>query len=95
MRYYGCMQCSLCHTELSHDAVYCPQCGTRVQGAPERGGFEYSAFISYRHRERDAEVAAKVQQTIETFALPPDIAEQYGSPKFARVFRDQDRKSVV
>ena len=84
------MECITCHSALIDDAAYCPQCGARQPDAPECDTIDYAAFISYRHRSPDTEVAIKLHRAIETYRLPSSVAAKYGAPQLGRVFRDQD-----
>ncbi|HMN12831.1 MAG TPA: TIR domain-containing protein, partial [Bellilinea sp.] len=59
-----------------------------------RQDFKYEAFISYRHLEPDATVAAKVQQMIETFRVPREFYVSGKRPVF-RAFRDRDELSAT
>ena len=54
----------------------------------------YSAFISYRHVPRDIEVARHIQQKLEHFKAPKQIAEKYGISGFDRLFRDQEELEI-
>jgi len=54
----------------------------------------YAAFISYAHK--DARWAAWLQQAIETYRLPQDIAAHRGvDRKIGKVFRDRDELTVA
>lgn len=59
-----------------------------------RQDFKYEAFISYRHLEPDATVAAKVQQMIETFRVSREFYVSGKRPVF-RAFRDRDELSAT
>ena len=54
----------------------------------------YSAFISYRHNPRDIEVAKHIQQKLEHFKIPAQIAEQCGYSRFDPLFRDQEELEI-
>ena len=54
----------------------------------------YSAFISYRHVPRDIEVARHIQQKLERFKAPKQIAEKYGISRFDKLFRDQEELEI-
>ena len=56
---------------------------------------KYNAFISYRHTEPDMYIAKKVHKGLETLKVPRGVFQKSGKRKIERVFRDQDRKSVV
>ena len=90
MRYDRLMECVACHTQLIDDAAYCPRCGLRQPGVPECDVYDYSAFISYRHREPDSNVASRIHRAIETYRLPKAVAQAYGAPKLGRAFLDQE-----
>ncbi len=51
---------------------------------------EYTAFISYRHAERDMKLARRIQRSLERFRIPREIREQTGRDRIGRIFRDQD-----
>ena len=50
----------------------------------------YNAFISYRHTQRDIEVASEVQKQLEHFRIPEAIQKSSGIKKIERIFRDKD-----
>lgn len=52
--------------------------------------YHYKAFISYRHKPLDSDVAAKVQHTIEHYTVPRDLRDPAGGKKLGKVFRDED-----
>ena len=52
--------------------------------------YHYKAFISYRHKPLDSDVAAKVQHTIEHYTVPRDLRDLAGGKKLGKVFRDED-----
>ena len=84
------MECIACHSPLIDGAAFCPKCGLRQPDAPSYDNFDFSAFISYRHRSPDTAVEEKTARAIETYRLPRAIAHSYGGPKLGRTFRDQD-----
>ena len=51
---------------------------------------DYNAFISYRHKPRDIEVAQEVQKQLERFHIPKDLRKKYGINRIERVFRDKE-----
>ncbi len=51
---------------------------------------EYTAFISYRHADRDMNLARRIQRSLEHFRIPAEIREQTGRTSIGRIFRDQD-----
>ncbi len=53
-------------------------------------GTHYSAFISYRHNEKDTKTAKAVQNGIENFRIPAQLKKKTGISRFERVFRDED-----
>ncbi|MBQ2659176.1 MAG: toll/interleukin-1 receptor domain-containing protein [Erysipelotrichaceae bacterium] len=55
----------------------------------------YSAFISYRHNPRDIEVAKHIQQKLEHFKIPAQIAQECGYSKFDPLFRDQEELEIT
>ena len=84
------MACAVCGSELIADAVYCPHCGTAVDGAVECEDFAYEAFISYRHLETDRKAAMKLQKAIEGYRIPKQLQEQAGRARLGKCFRDED-----
>ena len=50
----------------------------------------YNAFISYRHKPRDIEVAQEIQKQLERFHIPKDLRKKYGIERIERVFRDKE-----
>ena len=71
-------------------AAFCPKCGAQQLHAPVYDEYEYAAFISYRHRSPDKDVAIRLHKALETYRLPNSVAQAYGAKKLGRVFRDQD-----
>ncbi|MDR2089092.1 MAG: TIR domain-containing protein [Clostridiales Family XIII bacterium] len=55
----------------------------------------YEAFISYRHRERDAAVARALAKQLETYRVPAAVRKNTGQAKIGRVFRDQDELPLL
>ena len=49
----------------------------------------YSAFISYKHAEKDNRVAEEVQRRIERFHIPRAVRKKTGKEKLDPVFRDK------
>ncbi|MBR5341489.1 MAG: toll/interleukin-1 receptor domain-containing protein [Erysipelotrichaceae bacterium] len=54
----------------------------------------YDAFISYRHTERDIEIAKEIQHQLEHFHIPKAIREKYKVEKISRLFRDQEELTL-
>ena len=52
--------------------------------------YTYTAFISYRHTQRDEAVAKKLHSLIENYSIPGELKKQLGIRKMGRVFRDQE-----
>ncbi|MBR0137400.1 MAG: TIR domain-containing protein, partial [Erysipelotrichaceae bacterium] len=52
--------------------------------------YQYRAFISYRHVERDAAIAQKLHTLIETYRIPSQVKKKSGITKMGRVFRDRE-----
>ena len=50
----------------------------------------YKAFISYRHKSPDQEIAKRLHSLIENFAIPLNLKKSLGIRKMGRVFRDED-----
>lgn len=59
----------------------------------KRSEYKYTAFISYRHVEPDASIAAALHKAIETFKTPKEFYEEGKAPNF-RVFRDREELSA-
>lgn len=51
---------------------------------------KYIAFISYRHLPLDKSIAKKIHGLVEHYNIPKDIAQNYGSKKIGKVFRDEE-----
>lgn len=83
------MKCDACGSELVEGASFCPRC-CAATGVPEPGGYEYEAFISYRHVELDRSVAMRVQRFIEGRRLPRGVETPDGRSRLGRCFRDED-----
>ncbi|MBO4364661.1 MAG: TIR domain-containing protein, partial [Eggerthellaceae bacterium] len=90
-------ECAHCHSSLAEDAVFCPHCGTHVEGTTECGDFTYEAFISYRHLPHDTEVATAIQRQVEGFKIPKelrhhtdDVPQTRTNTRLGRLFRDED-----
>ncbi len=52
--------------------------------------FHYEAFISYRHKQPDAQIAKQLARALETYRLPHSLAKSKHMRHIGRVFRDQD-----
>ncbi len=50
----------------------------------------YNAFISYRHAEKDIQVAKAVQHDLEHFHIPAKIRKETGTKRINRIFLDKD-----
>lgn len=50
----------------------------------------YNAFISYRHAEKDIEVARAIQRDLEHFHIPNKIKKLSGIKAIDRIFLDKD-----
>jgi len=50
---------------------------------------KYIAFISYRHRSPDMQIARKLQRSLESYRIPADLSASYGAKKLGRVYRDE------
>ena len=86
----GNPSCPLCGQELLPFAVFCPYCGSKLEGAEECEDYSYEAFISYRHLPDDRKVALKVQRAIESFSVPKALRAVAGKRKLGKCFRDED-----
>ncbi len=56
--------------------------------------YKYTAFISYRHVEPDATLAAAIHKMVETFSVPKEFYENGKKPVF-RVFRDREELTAT
>ena len=54
----------------------------------------YKAFISYRHKPLDIEIAKKLHRRIEHYRIPRDLRKG-GSDRLGLVFRDQDELPIA
>ena len=50
----------------------------------------YCAFISYRHRSPDCEIAGRLHTLIETYRIPHALRNEKKNRHPGRVFRDQE-----
>ncbi|MDR1603198.1 MAG: TIR domain-containing protein [Gracilibacteraceae bacterium] len=57
--------------------------------------FQYEAFISYRHKDLDIQVAKAVHHDLETFRLPAAIRRLRGQKRIGKVFRDRDELPLM
>ena len=51
--------------------------------------YKYDAFISYRHTEPDRTIAVKLQEMLEKYKVPKELAARIGDKKL-HFFRDED-----
>ena len=56
--------------------------------------FKYDAFISYRHAEKDTQIASEIQKSLERFAIPKALQKKTGKKRFNRVFRDVEELPI-
>lgn len=54
----------------------------------------YQAFVSYRHAERDTQIATEVQHGLERFVIPKALRKD-GMRHIAPVFRDKEELSAT
>ena len=80
--------CATCGTNLGPGVVYCPRCGTRVEGAVERDDYVYEAFLSYRHLPRDRGVTVGLQRRLEGMRIPAGVRPSPERRRLGRFFRD-------
>lgn len=52
--------------------------------------YEYTAFISYRHKAPDEIIAKKLHTMIENYHIPANLQTKIGRKKMGRVFRDAE-----
>lgn len=50
----------------------------------------YNAFISYKHADLDSSIAEHIQNKLEHFHVPHNIAQKLKHKKITRIFRDKD-----
>lgn len=62
--------------------------------ANEAGKRTYSAFISYRHAEKDSRVAREIHRKLERYHLDRDVQKRSGRKSLAPVFRDEDELPI-
>ncbi|MBR5180213.1 MAG: TIR domain-containing protein [Lachnospiraceae bacterium] len=55
---------------------------------------KYCAFISYRHKELDKNIAKQIHSKIERYTVPKEMREKWGSKKLGKVFRDEEELPV-
>ena len=55
---------------------------------------KYDAFISYRHAEKDTQIASEIQKSLERFAIPKALQKKTGKKRFNRVFRDVEELPI-
>lgn len=70
--------------------------GIRDNKNPDANAAErnYKAFISYRHKPLDIEIARKLHRRIERYRIPRDLRKG-GSDRLGLVFRDQDELPIA
>ena len=56
--------------------------------------FKYDAFISYRHAEKDTQIASEIQKSLERFDIPKALRKKTGKKRFQRVFRDVEELPI-
>jgi len=62
--------------------------------AQDEGAREYIAFISYRHKDLDKQVAKKVHTMLERYHVPKELQKDGIGPRLGRVFRDEEELPV-
>ena len=55
---------------------------------------KYCAFISYRHKELDKNIAKQIHSKIERYTVPREMRETWGGKKLGKVFRDEEELPV-
>ncbi|MBR1703626.1 MAG: toll/interleukin-1 receptor domain-containing protein [Lachnospiraceae bacterium] len=55
---------------------------------------EYVAFISYRHKDLDKQIAKKVHTMLERYHVPKEMQKDGIGPRLGRVFRDEEELPV-
>jgi WD40 repeat protein/Flp pilus assembly protein TadD len=64
--------------------------------AVEAGGYDYAAFISYRHVNPDRALAIWLQTKMETYRPPGKLVRARGQPRRSlRIFRDEEELSAT
>lgn len=89
------MLCSECGQQINPSIVYCPYCGSHVEGTVECEDYTYEAFISYRHLPKDRATAMLIQGGIEGTSIPSSLHEKAGKRRFGKLFRDEDELSAA
>lgn len=69
---------------------------TEVVEAPDQV-YQYDAFISYRHVEPDATIAATLHKKLESYKFPENVNVTLGNghTKIERVFRDEEELPIA
>lgn len=57
--------------------------------------FNYTAFISYRHKPLDIQAAKRLQFRLEHFRIPRSSLTQWKRKRFGRIFRDQEELPIT
>jgi len=59
--------------------------------------YQYDAFISYRHVEPDASIAAALHKKLESYKLPDNVKATLGNghERIERVFRDEEELPIA
>lgn len=84
------MICTICKSTIDDEAAFCPFCGQAVPGSPSYDDYDYEAFISYRHLERDRKVAVRLQRKLEGMHIPRGVTPADGRRRLGKLFRDED-----
>ncbi|MBR3234527.1 MAG: TIR domain-containing protein [Atopobiaceae bacterium] len=84
------MICTICKSTIDDEAAFCPFCGQAVPGGPSYDDYDYEAFISYRHLERDRKVAVRLQRKLEGMHIPRGVTPADGRRRLGKLFRDED-----
>jgi len=63
-------------------------------GAMVDSEFEYIAFISYKHEDRDRKWSKWILEYIEQYAIPKALRKSIDQKKLGKCYRDEDESSV-
>ena len=63
-------------------------------GAMVNSEFEYIAFISYKHEDRDRKWSKWILEYIEQYAIPKALRKSIDQKKLGKCYRDEDESSV-
>src|SRR4029077_8807637 len=65
--------------------------GPMADNTPPETEYQYDAFISYRHVERDRKWAEWLIEALEGYRVPQGLQEKGFPPRLRKIFRDEDK----